>query len=140
MKSFNQSQNHSQELSEENISAIDVESARLFLDVKRPGQMVQNMCIDSTCIICLVKFKAEDVITFSSDVECRHVFHQACITHWIRLKNHCPCCNRTFLNDIHRAKWESAYYWATLIFHVTSFAILLIWIEQPFIARTWFLQ
>ena len=86
-------------MSQENISTFDIENTKLALNLKRPNQRLQKIFVDSTCSICLMQFQAEDVITYSSNKACQHVFHQDCILRWIYIKNRCPCCHRTFLHD-----------------------------------------
>lgn len=95
---------YSMKLSRENIPTpqfcsrvVDIENTKLALNLKRPNERIQQIFVDSTCSICLLEFKARDVISFSSNKDCQHVFHQDCILRWLYLKNKCPCCHRTFL-------------------------------------------
>ena len=55
-----------------------------FADSKRNAE---------SCIICLEKFKQEDII---SELTCnaKHIFHASCINQWLGTKLACPLCNQ----------------------------------------------
>lgn len=48
---------------------------------------------DSECIICLIEFKKNDMLT---SFDCSHNYHFDCITEWLTVKPDCPCCRRSF--------------------------------------------
>jgi len=81
-------------LSEENISK-DVESGNVILSIKRPDKKTQQINLDPLCINCRLSFKTGDIVTYCSNEDCDHVFHQNCTKHWF-LKNVCPACNGVF--------------------------------------------
>eukprot|EP00541_Cyclophora_tenuis_P000417 CAMPEP_0116543930 /NCGR_PEP_ID=MMETSP0397-20121206/1835_1 /TAXON_ID=216820 /ORGANISM="Cyclophora tenuis, Strain ECT3854" /LENGTH=525 /DNA_ID=CAMNT_0004068085 /DNA_START=93 /DNA_END=1670 /DNA_ORIENTATION=- len=49
---------------------------------------------ESACVICLEAFRVGDVVTWSKDMDCRHVFHKECLMEWLNLPGHddCPSC------------------------------------------------
>jgi hypothetical protein len=47
------------------------------------------------CSICLVDFEDDDSVSLTN---CKHLFHNNCITEWSRYKKDCPIC-RTKLKD-----------------------------------------
>ena len=51
--------------------------------------------IDSSCSICLEKFKKGEVTT---KLTCDHLFHKNCIDNWFLRQSTCPLCNRNFNN------------------------------------------
>jgi hypothetical protein len=72
--------------------------------------------VSSTCAICLVNYQPGNYVSWSSNEECRHVFHRDCILLWLLKKNGtgggivgngnhnerrhlCPCCRREFVPD-----------------------------------------
>lgn len=61
-----------------------------------------------TCSICLETYKVNDVIVWSSNEECRDVFHERCITFWLSKKRKndatCPCCRQPFIDKVLRSQ------------------------------------
>ncbi|XP_044762470.1 E3 ubiquitin-protein ligase RNF4-like [Coccinella septempunctata] len=49
----------------------------------------RNVSTDDNCSICMDGLSRLVLIT-----ECKHEFHYACITDWIKINNTCPCCRR----------------------------------------------
>mmetsp|Transcript_35102 Transcript_35102/g.60428 ORF Transcript_35102/g.60428 Transcript_35102/m.60428 type:complete len:375 (-) Transcript_35102:60-1184(-) len=43
------------------------------------------------CSVCLMGYEEGDVL---SELPCRHIYHRACITAWLRLRNACPMCKQ----------------------------------------------
>ena len=43
------------------------------------------------CSVCLMGYEEGDVL---SELPCRHIYHRACITAWLRLRNSCPMCKQ----------------------------------------------
>jgi len=41
------------------------------------------------CVICKDEFQVEETV---SQLPCGHVFHQECITRWLKMHNQCPVC------------------------------------------------
>ena len=55
--------------------------------------------VPNLCAICLDSYEQGQVVAWSSD--CRHAFHQDCITHYLAKKmiggeTPCPCCRQKF--------------------------------------------
>ena len=50
------------------------------------------------CAICLAKYDHDDVISWSNNKQCSHVFHRECIAQWLEKKEECPVCRRFFLH------------------------------------------
>lgn len=50
------------------------------------------------CTICLAPYEVDDIIMWSPNEHCSHVFHQDCILSWLMRKKHsqCPCCRQNF--------------------------------------------
>jgi len=48
------------------------------------------------CPICLDTFQIDEMVAWSADPNCNHVFHHACVKEWLIRKPHCPSC-RTLL-------------------------------------------
>merc|ERR1719296_278248 len=48
------------------------------------------------CAICLSPYKVDDIVLWSQNDDCRHVFHCDCILTWLLKKEsaECPCCRR----------------------------------------------
>ncbi|CAN0601754.1 unnamed protein product, partial [Ectocarpus sp. 12 AP-2014] len=44
---------------------------------------------DNTCSVCLDDYEEGDELL---QVTCGHVFHRACIDHWLKAHRVCPCC------------------------------------------------
>ena len=69
----------------------------------------ENVCLtcsskfqENTCIICLDEYMKGDLISFSKNPACHHMFHQSCIIEWLssRRSNYkCPCCRVNFLSS-----------------------------------------
>lgn len=52
---------------------------------------------EGNCVICLEEYvNMDDVGTLKS---CRHDFHVGCIRRWLSMKNVCPICKKTALDD-----------------------------------------
>ncbi|CAN4121574.1 unnamed protein product [Withania somnifera] len=52
---------------------------------------------EGNCVICLEEYvNMDDVGTLKS---CSHDFHVGCIRRWLSMKNVCPICKKTALDD-----------------------------------------
>ena len=53
---------------------------------------IQDMsAVDSTCVICMVNYDPEDLVTF---LPCKHIFHTECIFTWFKDHRTCPLCKQ----------------------------------------------
>ena len=55
------------------------------------------------CTICLETYSIDDIIAYSKNVNCNHVFHKTCIIEWIQNSTHtciedeeCPICRSKY--------------------------------------------
>lgn len=58
--------------------------------------------ISDTCAICINLYQAGEKVVWSSNPQCKHVFHAACIEQWLlKERSHCmcPCCRQPFIPD-----------------------------------------
>ena len=49
------------------------------------------------CPICLAPFENHDRVCESNNSDCRHVFHEECLTPWLVNHNRCPVCRNNYL-------------------------------------------
>lgn len=49
------------------------------------------------CAICLDVFRIGEVVAWSTDPHCGHVFHHKCIREWLLRRIACPCCRKVVL-------------------------------------------
>ena len=61
--------------------------------------------VDEECIICYEEYTLEDNVT-KLDCDDRHIFHNKCITEWIKSgKNSCPVCRAPIMVDNVELVW-----------------------------------
>jgi len=55
----------------------------------------------SACVICLDAFRKGDIVTWSKQMGCRHVFHEDCLQEWLSIPSHddCPSCRFPIIHD-----------------------------------------
>ena len=58
--------------------------------------------VSGTCIICLSPYSAGDVVAWSANKKCPHVFHRKCVLKWLvnKASLDCPCCRENFVYDV----------------------------------------
>jgi hypothetical protein len=62
-----------------------------------------RLVLDSTgwevdvCAICTEPYDANDLVSYSKGLRCRHNFHPECIRRWLVLRNDCPCCRSRYV-------------------------------------------
>ncbi|GAX25535.1 hypothetical protein FisN_28Hh003 [Fistulifera solaris] len=49
------------------------------------------------CSICFEVFRPEEIVSWSPEPNCQHVFHHHCIKEWLLQKKECPFCREIFL-------------------------------------------
>lgn len=68
---------------------------RYFKKIRYDGSMEQRCCA-----ICLSDYEVEEEIV---ECPCRHVFHNECITSWLKDKENCPVCRQDFFTEPEQA-------------------------------------
>lgn len=61
----------------------------------------QTRVVGGTCAICLENYKVGDVVNWSPNPSCTHVFHEECIMKCFTTsgRSSCPVCRHCFLNN-----------------------------------------
>lgn len=49
------------------------------------------------CPICFDTFEVNDIVSWSADPVCRHIFHHRCLKEWLVKNKGCPFCREIFL-------------------------------------------
>ena len=97
-------------MSKEDLNSNRIDEAIQELSVPVPGTIwdesdyqyfgneVRRSFVGS-CAVCLTSYKAGDMIVWSSNKECQHVFHESCFMVWAQQKEcpTCPCCRQRFV-------------------------------------------
>lgn len=58
----------------------------------------ENLDSTKTCPICFEAYVIGDEICSSRNTACPHVYHAACLTHWLMKHNDCPLCRADYLH------------------------------------------
>merc|ERR1711865_1158620 len=53
------------------------------IDVMTNTNRITNPTISGTCVICFEQFEKDDMIVWSEDPTCPHVYHQDCMVHFL---------------------------------------------------------
>ena len=56
--------------------------------------------ISNDCSICFQAFNVGDTLSFSTNIDCSHFFHQMCIINWLARSSNCPTCRRDYLSGV----------------------------------------
>lgn len=51
------------------------------------------------CMICLEPFEKGELVSWSKEMKCRHIFHKDCIHPWLMNHEDCPTCRNLFLPE-----------------------------------------
>ena len=68
------------------------------------GSSATTRTVPPNCAICLLQYRPGNYVMWSSNGECRHVFHRDCILTWLLRKDdalcryQCPCCRGEFVS------------------------------------------
>jgi hypothetical protein len=92
------------------------EKAILYLDcatdnpkeLKHGASSVDTVCTDvecgslsadeeMECPVCMDALEVGDLVSWSPNSQCEHVFHHCCIKEWLLKRKCCPCCRQIFL-------------------------------------------
>jgi hypothetical protein len=72
--------------------------------------------VSNCCAICLASYATGNVVVWSSNAGCPHVFHEACLMDWLTHSQQdgtsCPCCRQSFLPDLEHFRKERSIRWA----------------------------
>lgn len=52
----------------------------------------------SICPICLVEYNEEEIVCWSKNPSCTHVFHRDCLLPWLMTHDTCPNCRCSYMN------------------------------------------
>jgi hypothetical protein len=52
---------------------------------------------EKECPVCMDALEVDDLVSWSPNTNCEHVFHHCCIKEWLIKQKCCPCCRQTFL-------------------------------------------
>lgn len=79
----------------ENDSYISIPKASISIGDKHQ----RNRMVQATCAICLDSYGVGESVSWSSNKECCHHYHQSCILTWLEKRRdlQCPCCRQDFL-------------------------------------------
>lgn len=63
-------------------------------------KMEEDEIGEDACAICLVEYKVNDEVAFSSNAPtCPHQFHMKCVKEWLLDHHECPICRNFFLQE-----------------------------------------
>jgi len=68
------------------------------------------------CTICLSEIVAGEEVAWSSNHDCSHIFHRACIRAWLLIQKECPMCRKVFLVDKQHKKYREDFMSETVEF------------------------
>jgi hypothetical protein len=77
-------------------------------ELKHGTSSVDTVCTDvecgpfpadeeTECPVCMEALEVGELVSWSSNTHCEHVFHHCCIKEWLLKRECCPCCRQTFL-------------------------------------------
>jgi hypothetical protein len=77
-------------------------------DMKDGTSSVDTACTDvecgsfsadeeTECPVCMDVLEVGDLVSWSPNANCEHVFHHCCIKEWLLKRECCPCCREIFL-------------------------------------------
>ena len=62
-----------------------------ILSKKKETAIKQAICDNDKCIICIESYE-ENKRDRLCLLKCSHIFHERCLTEWVKLKSQCPLC------------------------------------------------
>lgn len=51
------------------------------------------------CVICLANFENGQRVCESSNIKCKHTFHEGCMINWLMKNSNCPICRAPYLEE-----------------------------------------
>lgn len=58
-----------------------------------------SQALTDVCAICMMNFDEGDLICESNNSQCKHVYHKACMTSWLKKHEDCPLCREIYILD-----------------------------------------
>ena len=83
-----------------------MESGFIFIELQNesmPPAEIEKRHVSESCAICINSYRVGDIVAWSSNPLCMHVFHRACIETWLlkeRAHLQCPCCRQRFVDGM----------------------------------------
>jgi hypothetical protein len=66
---------------------------------------------DTSCAICLGDYQKGEIVCWSHNAKCNHVFHLECAEEWLMRNVECPCCRFKFiLNNNNNANGDNTFF------------------------------
>ena len=60
---------------------------------------IKGWKLESHCAICLEAYQENDIVSYSKNQKCSHIFHSYCILGWLQdCREQCPCCRSPYLH------------------------------------------
>ena len=72
--------------------SCDIEIGNVDADTKS-----LNSDDNMTCVICLDQFKVDDLVSWSANGKCDHIYHEDCILNWLLKRSDCPYCRCEYI-------------------------------------------
>jgi hypothetical protein len=65
---------------------------------------------ETECPVCMDVLEVGNLVSWSPNAHCEHVFHHCCIKEWLLKRKGCPCCRQIFLpinqvEGLSKSKW-----------------------------------
>ena len=81
------------------------DTTQLYIPPHKRKSPQQCCMVSNLCAICLDSFHVDDVVVWSSNSQCQHVFHEFCIIDYlVKVKKNkgqpCPTCRQNFIDLI----------------------------------------
>jgi hypothetical protein len=57
---------------------------------------------ETECPVCMDALEVGDLVSWSPNAQCEHVFHHCCIKEWLLKQECCPCCRQIFLPAVNQ--------------------------------------
>ena len=73
------------------------EDARNRDDILLPKPAVDGDSDQPLCSICLCPYAPGDIVCWSSNPGCHHLFHAECMSQWLMKHDDCPQCRQDYL-------------------------------------------
>jgi hypothetical protein len=91
------------------------ESFALSVDNSGCVVLTNGRSVPNCCAVCLASYEVNDSVVWSLNQDCKHAFHEECVTDWlIKMQdgNPCPCCRAEFVDveavkPIKNIRWEA---------------------------------